>query len=112
MRKLTKKYQTLPDDIAVFINTPMKLFHRAGINTADIRPIAGLRLGAEEPTIYKARRFACRSLKGRGSQTGIRIIYAYFTSLDSIEFVEIYFKANQSIQNNRRILQHYKTAKG
>ncbi len=110
MKKLTKKFRTLPDDLNVFINAPLRLFHSERLNTAGITPIDDL--GIEEPKVYKVRKFACRSLKGRGSRTGIRIIYAYFTPSDSIEFVEIYFKANQPIQNNKRILQHYKTAKG
>jgi hypothetical protein len=48
-------------------------------------------LGIEEPPIYKAKKFACRALKGKGVQSGIRVIYAYFKDDDKIELVEIYF---------------------
>ena len=71
MKKLRKRFPTLPDALDVFINTPLKLFHRMELNTADIRRIAGL--GIEEPKIYKARKIPCRDLKGRGSRTGLRI---------------------------------------
>jgi len=30
-------------------------------------------------------KFACRSLKGKGVQSGIRVIYAYFEEKDKIE---------------------------
>lgn len=106
MKKLRKRFSTLPDALDVFINTPLKLFHRMELNTADIRRIADL--GIQEPKIYKARKIPCRDLKGRGSRTGLRIVYAYFASANRIEFIEIYFKADRANHNEKRILNHYK----
>lgn len=106
MKKLTKRFPTLPESLEVFIHIALKLFHKEGINTADIRQIS--RLGIQEPKIYKAIKIACRDLKGRGSKTGLRIVYAYFTAADQIEFIEIYFKADQTNHNEKRIRSHYK----
>jgi len=35
--------------------------------------------------------FSCKSLKGKGVRSGIRIIYAYYEEEDIIEFIEIYY---------------------
>ena len=65
-------------------------------------------LGITVPKIYKARKFACRSLKGRGVDSGIRVIYAYWEDKDRIEFVEIYFKGDKKNEDRDRILRNYK----
>lgn len=64
-------------------------------------------LKIESPKIYKAKKFACRSLKGRGVQSGIRVIYAYFEEQDRIELIEIYYKGDKENEDRERILKHY-----
>ena len=63
--------------------------HKEGTDYGGIVVVSDL--GIEETKIYRVRKFACLALKGKGNQTGIRIIYAYFKDEDRIEFVEIYF---------------------
>jgi len=65
-------------------------------------------LEIENPKIYKVKEFACLSLKGKGSQSGIRIIYAYFEKKDRIELIEIYYKGDKENENRERILRYYK----
>jgi mRNA-degrading endonuclease RelE of RelBE toxin-antitoxin system len=60
-------------------------------------------LGIEYPEIYKVRKFACKALKGKGAMSGIRVIYAYFPDLDKVEFVEMYFKADQENEDRARV---------
>ena len=57
--------------------------------------------------IFKVRKFRCKSLKGSGSNSGIRIIYALLEEEHKIEFIEIYFKRNQANHNKGRILKYY-----
>jgi hypothetical protein len=64
-------------------------------------------LGIECPKIYKARKFPCRALKGKGAASGIRIIYAYYENEDIIEFVEIYYKGEKEKEKRERILRYY-----
>jgi len=64
-------------------------------------------LGIEYPKIYKARKFPCRALKGKGAASGLRIIYAYYENEDVIEFVEIYYKGEKENENRERILRYY-----
>jgi len=92
-KKLEKKYPTLKQDLEVFVNTQLKLSHKLNIDNYGIVQISGLSISI--PKIYKARKFACKSLKERGSYGGIRIIYAYFKDDDRIELVEMYFKGDK-----------------
>ena len=64
-------------------------------------------LGIEIPKIYKAKKFACKALKGRGVMSGIRIIYAYYENEDVIEFIEIYFKGDKANEDKKRIMKYY-----
>ncbi len=104
-KKLAKKFPTLEEDLQTFIKYPLKLFHLMGLDNNGIKHISGL--GIIEPKIYKVRKFASKSLKGEGNQSGIRIIYAYFGDENRIELIEIYFKSNQTTENKERIKKIY-----
>ena len=105
-KKLSKKFRTLKEDLDIFINTQLKLYHKLGIDNKGIYPLSDL--GIEYPRIYKVKKFACKSLKGKGVASGIRIIYAYYKNDDVIEFIEIYYKGNKVNENRGRILKYYK----
>ena len=105
-KKLSKRFRTLEEDFKTFVNTQLNLFHKQGIDNKGVLPISGL--GIPNPKIYKAKKFACRSLKGRGVDSGIRVIYAYWEEWDKLEFIEVYFKGDKEIEDRDRILGHYK----
>jgi mRNA-degrading endonuclease RelE of RelBE toxin-antitoxin system len=104
-KKLAKRFKTLDDDIETFINKQLNLFHKLGIDNKGVVHIPAL--GIEVPKIYKAIKFACKALKGRGAMSGIRIIYAYYENEDVIEFIEIYFKGDKANQDKKRIETYY-----
>ncbi|MCH8011002.1 MAG: hypothetical protein IIA61_03485 [Candidatus Marinimicrobia bacterium] len=104
-KKLTKRFKTLDDDIETFINTQLKLTHKLGVDNKGVFHISGL--GIEIPKIYKAKKFACKALKGRGGMSGIRIIYAYYEKEDVIEFIEIYYKGDKANEDKQRIIKYY-----
>ena len=106
LKKLTKRFKTLEDDLEVFIKTELNLYHRLGIDNKGIFPIPELTI--EYPKIYKAKKFACRSLKSKWVQSGIRVIYAYFETENKIGLVEIYYKGDKEQENRERIFQYYK----
>jgi len=100
--KLLKKYLTLEEDLNIlkqFLNTHPEGFPQI------IFPISNLGIKTK---VFKVKQFRCKYLKGSGSNSGIRIIYAYFEEEKKIEFIEIYFKGNQSNHNKERILKYYK----
>lgn len=105
-KKLSKKrFQSLPDDFEIFKDTQLKLFHKQKIDNDGIVRISDL--GIEYPFVYKVTKFACKSLKGKGVQSGIRLIYAYFANEDIIEFIEIYHKSDKENEDRERIKTHY-----
>jgi len=105
LKKLRKRYKTLEEDLATFIKAQLCLFHKEKIDNKGIVRIPGL--GIESPSIYKATKFACRALKGTGSRSGIRVVYAYFEEEDKIELVEIYFTGDKKNEDRQRIKELY-----
>ena len=105
-RKLLKKFKTLEEDMETFINTQLKLYHKQKVDNSGVVRISNLAI--DEPKIYKARKFACRSLKGTGGRSRIRIIYAYYEEEDIIEFIEIFFKGDKENEDRDRIFGYYK----
>lgn len=106
IKKLTKRFKTLKDDLDLLIRTQLNLYHKQKIDNKGIIHISGLKI--ENPKIYKAKKFACRSLKGKGVQSGIRVTYAYFEEEDRIELIEIYYKGIKENEDRERILRYYK----
>ena len=104
-RRLTKKFRTLDEDFETFIANQLKLTHKLNIDNKGVVRVSDL--GIESPLIYKARKFTCKSLKGKGAASGIRVIYAYFEREDIIEFIEIYYKGNKENEDRDRILKYY-----
>ncbi len=100
-KRLLKKHRSLKDDFETFKNTPLKAFHKLDQANVGIVPISDM--GISNPKIYKATKFACRALKGRGAASGIRIVYAYYPEEDKILFIEMYFKADQENEDKDRI---------
>lgn len=100
-KRLLKKYRSLKEDFETFKNTPLKAFHKLDQANVGIVPIADL--GISNPKVYKATKFACKALKGRGAASGIRVVYAYYPEEDRILFIEMYFKADQANEDRERI---------
>ena len=106
LQRLSKRFKTLKEDFKIFQETELVLYHKLQKDNKGIFPLTGL--GIHSPQIYKAKKFACRSLKGRGVQSGIRITYAYFPDTDRIEFIEMYFKGDKENEDRGRIVRLYK----
>ena len=106
LKKLLKRFKTLEDDLNIFIEKQLNLYHKLKIDNKGIFQITGLPI--ESPKIYKAKKFTCLSLKGKGVQSGIRIIYAYFEEKDKIELIEIYYKGDKENEDRERISKYYR----
>ena len=105
LKKLSKKFPSLDGDLKTLISAQLIAFHKYKIDNHGIFHIEGLSISY--PKIYKVKKFACKSLKGRGAQSGLRVVYAYFPDLDQVVFIEIYYKANQANENRERIKKQY-----
>ena len=105
IKKLLKRFKTLEDDLEIFIKNELNLYHKLKIDNKGVFQVPALKI--EIPKIYKAKKFACRSLKGKGVQSGIRVIYAHSEKKDKIELIEIYYKGDKENEDRERILEYY-----
>lgn len=105
IKRLLKRFKTLEEDLDNFIKTQLNLYHKLKIDIKGVFPIRGLKINY--PKIYKVKKFACKSLKGKGVYSGIRVIYAYFEEEDKIELIEIYYKGDKKNENRKTILEYY-----
>lgn len=74
-KKLVRKFKTLDEDLNTFIANQLKLTHKLNIDNKGVVRISDL--GIEYPQIYKAKKFPCKALKGKGAASGIRVIYSH-----------------------------------
>jgi mRNA-degrading endonuclease RelE of RelBE toxin-antitoxin system len=104
LRRLIKKFPTLLEDIEIAKVFAIELFHLQNIDKRAVFSIQNF--CTEELKICKLKKFACKSLKGRGVNSGIRIIYAYHVLTRTINFIEIYFKGESENEDKERIKQY------
>ncbi len=113
---MLKKFRTLEVDLELAKEAAIELFH---IGFPDARGVFEKRdIGStflipnfctEEIRICKIKKFACRALKNRGAQSGIRIIYAFRPAEAKVIFIEIYFKGENENENQERIKEYLKS---
>jgi mRNA-degrading endonuclease RelE of RelBE toxin-antitoxin system len=101
LKKLSKRFRSLLDDLEV-----LKKF--LAISPAASPPNSFLisNLNALHE-IIKVKKFACKALKGRGANSGIRIVYAFHKDEHKFVFIEIYFKGDKEREDRSRILKYY-----
>ena len=101
LKRLLKKFRTLEDDIQVAKKNAIELFHIKNIDNNSVEPIPNF--CTDELKICKIKKFACKALKGCGVQSGIRIIYAYYTLTNTVDFIEMYFKGESENEDKEKI---------
>jgi mRNA-degrading endonuclease RelE of RelBE toxin-antitoxin system len=57
--------------------------------------------------IIKVKKIACKSLKGRGVNSGFRLVYAYFKEEEKIIFIELYHKSEKENEDRNRIIKNF-----
>lgn len=102
LKALLKKYRTLESDLAV-VKKVLTVF-------PDERPpfsfrIEGLQIKC---CVIKVRKIACKSLKGKGVNSGLRLIYAWFEKEEKIIFIELYHKGEKESEDRERITHHFR----
>ena len=101
LKKLLKKYRSLEEDLGNFIKAQLFAYHKLQVDNYGVFPINNLAF--ESPQVYKAKKFACKALKGKGAKSGIRVIYAYIPEKDEVYFIEIYSKSDKENEDRLRI---------
>jgi mRNA-degrading endonuclease RelE of RelBE toxin-antitoxin system len=102
LKKLLKKYHTLTNDIE------------------DVKKVLSIRPDAQPPfsfridglgiesCVIKVKKIASDSFKGRGCNSGFRLIYAYLQETTKIVLVELYHKNDKENEDRERILSNFK----
>jgi hypothetical protein len=102
LKILIKKYRTLNDDLGV-VKRVLEVY-------PDERPLFSFRIDdlGLKSCVIKVKKIACKSLKGRGVNSGLRLIYAHLPEENKIVFVELYHKNSKEIEDKERILNNFK----
>lgn len=102
VKLLTKKYRTLIDDL----DTVKRVLEVS----PNERPPFSFRIDdlGLKTCIIKVKKIACKSIKGRGVNSGLRLIYAHFKDENKIVFIELYHKNNKEKEDKERILKNFK----
>ncbi len=102
LKKLLKKYRSLNDDL-IIVKKVLEV-------NPDERPPFSFQIDnlGIETCIIKVKKIACKSLKGRGVNSGLRLVYAYFEKEMKITFIELYHKNNKENEDRHRILANFK----
>ena len=108
-KALIKRYRTLESDFDTFKKYTIETFYEQSIPTTAFVPVEGF--CGENYVSNKVRKFACKSLPGRGSQSGIRIIFVWQETLRLATFVEIYFKGDKPEEDRERLGDFVKTCR-
>lgn len=102
LKHLLKKYRTLNEDLGV---VKQVLKDEPGECPPFSFRIDNLGL---ETCVIKVKKIACKALKGRGVNSGLRLIYAHFQEENKIIFVELYHKNDKENEDKQRILNNFK----
>ncbi len=102
LKRLLKKYRTLNDDLKI-VKQVIEVFPEA-------RPPFSFQINdlGLQTCVIKVKKIACKYLKGKGVNSGLRLIYAHFEQESRIVFVELYHKNEKEIENRERIFKHFK----
>lgn len=101
LKRLLKKYRTLEVDMEDVIKI-LRI-------KPDARPPFSYRIDGLGITtcVIKVKKIASDSFKGRGNNSGFRLVYAYFQSEKRIVLVELYHKNEKENEDRQRIIDNF-----
>jgi len=101
-KRLEKRFRSLKADLEVAKKYAIEMYHPVKrLDNQSVFLMPGF--CDDKVLICKLKKFACRSLKGSSSRSGIRVIYAYKVESQKIVFLEIYFKGDKEMEDRGRI---------
>lgn len=101
VKQLLKKYRSLQDDLRI-VKRVLEIL-------PDERPPFSYRLEnlGIQTCVIKVKKIACKALKGKGVQSGLRLVYAYFPLDQKIVFIELFHKNEKPLEDRNRILKYF-----
>jgi len=101
IKRLNKKYPTIEADINIL---KLILVKKPYENPPKSYRINGLKT---ESYIIKYKKIASQSFKGKGANSGFRLIYSYNNNEEKITLIEIYHKSEKENEDRERIFKHF-----
>jgi len=101
LKRLLKKYRTLTEDLE---DVKRDLDDEPGASPPYSFRIEGLGITT---CVIKIKKIASNSFKGRGVNSGFRLIYTYFEQEERIVFIELYHKNEKENEDRERILRNF-----
>jgi mRNA-degrading endonuclease RelE of RelBE toxin-antitoxin system len=101
LKRLLKKYRTLNHDME---DVRQDLDDEPGASPPFSFRIEGLGITT---CVIKIKKIASDSFKGRGVNSGFRLIYAWFEKEQRIVFIELYHKKEKENENRERIDRNF-----
>ncbi len=116
LKSLKKKYRSLDEDLEV-VKKILEIF-------PEERPPFSFQIDnlGIETCVIKVKKIACKALKGKGVNSGLRLVYAYFEKLEEIReddqitqeyreakivLVELYHKNSKTNEDRDRIKRNF-----
>ena len=112
LKRLLKKFRSLEKDLDLVKLATIEPYHigilqNGVLKKKDANAIFLIpNFCSDEVKICKIKKFACKYLKNRGVQSGIRIIYAYHPLINKVDFIEMYFKGESENEDKERIKKY------
>jgi hypothetical protein len=102
LKDLSKRYRTLPED--------MEVVKKVLTVSPDERPPFSFRIDnlGIATCVIKVKKIACKALKGRGVNSGLRLVYALFREEPKIVFIELFHKNDKANEDKQRILNNFR----
>ncbi|MDA3817757.1 MAG: hypothetical protein PF486_10300 [Prolixibacteraceae bacterium] len=101
LKKLSKKHRSLQED--------MQTIKKVLRVSPDERPPFSFRIDnlGIATCIIKVKKIASKNFKGKGVNSGFRLIYAHFEQQKRIVFIELFHKSQKENEDRQRILNHF-----
>jgi len=101
LKKLLKRYRSLQSDLE-----DVKIILRVKPDERNPFSFRIDNLGIST-CVIKIKKITCDSLKGRGVNSGLRLIYAFYEEEQKIVFIELYHKNDKENEDKQRILENF-----
>ena len=111
LKKLSKKYRSLPDDLENLKSVLLVAHFTEGLECKSFGmfPVSHK---AIPDGFFVAKRFACTSLKGSGSRSGFRVVYQLDNDSFKFCFIELFHKSDKAVPDFARLKENNPRVEG
>ncbi|MDR0800260.1 MAG: hypothetical protein LBN01_01845 [Endomicrobium sp.] len=109
-KRLQKRFKTLEEDFENMKKAAIEVYHLRDVKTFAVLPIEGF--CGQDYLSMKVKKMTCKSLKGKGVQSGLRVIYVFKRKENSVTFIEMYYKQDQENEDKNRLSDFIKNIGG